>query len=309
MSNAEKIHKLLIVDDEQAIREMLYDYLRSQGFECSKAGDGLEALEIMQDFHADIVLTDIQMPRMDGMKLIEELKSSWPDTDIISITAYAKNYTYTDVINAGASDFIAKPFNFDELDAKLNRIIRERTLRSELQRLSIKDGLTDLYNRRYFDKQIVEEMERATRQGYPLFLMIIDLDGFKRVNDEFGHQAGDELLRKLADVLRNSTRKHVDIVCRYGGDEFAIIVPQATDEQIESIASRMQKKFLEIDRKGTTLSIGVSCASTECGNTHKDLNALIRQADDAMYEAKRGGGNRVVINKSRLESAKAEAQE
>ncbi len=295
MSKLEEKLDLLVVDDEQPIVNMLCDFLGSRGFECRKAGNGIEAIEEMKKTPADIVLTDLMMPMMDGIELIKRLKQGWPDTDIISITGFIKQYTYTDVINAGASDFITKPFNFDELEAKLNRIIRERKLREELQRLSARDGLTDLYNRRYFDQQIKEEMERAIRQCYPLFLMIVDLDGFKRVNDELGHQAGDELLCAFADVLKSSTRKHVDIACRYGGDEFAIIIPQATDEQVEAIAARVQKNFMDIDTKGTTLSIGVSCASTECGGTTKDVDILISQADSAMYEAKRAGGNRVVV--------------
>ena len=295
MTDSAEKQSLLIVDDEPTIVSLLSDYLERKGFQFRTAGDGIEALERLQEAPATIVITDLMMPRMDGIKLIKKITEQWPDTDIITITGYKKNFSYSDVINAGASDFISKPFNFDELDAKIQRIIRERTLRAELQRLSIHDSLTDLYNRRYFDRQIAEEMERATRQGYPLFLVIVDLDNFKRVNDEYGHQMGDELLRQVAHVLTNSTRKHVDIICRYGGDEFAIIVPQATDRQMAAIAERMRNNFMQIDRKGTTLSIGVSCMSKECGNTWKDVNALIKRADDAMYAAKRAGGNRVVV--------------
>ena len=295
MTHPEKNQHLLIVDDEPTIVSLLSDYLERRGFQFRTAGDGVEALERLREAPATIVITDLMMPRMDGIKLIKKIKENWPDTDIITITGYKKNFSYTDVINAGASDFISKPFNFDELDAKINRIVREQTLREKLKRLSVRDSLTDLYNRRYFDQQISEEMERATRQCYPLFLVVVDLDDFKRVNDEYGHQVGDALLKQVAHVLTSSTRKHVDIVCRYGGDEFAIIVPQATDQQMESIAERMRNNFMKIDRRGTTLSIGVSCMSKECGNTWKDVNALIKRADDAMYEAKRAGGNRVVI--------------
>ncbi len=292
---SEEKQRLLIVDDEPAIVGLLSDYFVQKGYQFSTAGNGVEALEQLKQAPATIVITDLMMPKMDGITLIKRINERWPETDIIAITGYKKDFSYTDVINAGASDFISKPFNFDELDAKLSRIIRERNLRAELKRLSIRDPLTDLYNRRYFDHHINEEMERAIRQGYPLFLMVVDIDGFKRVNDEFGHQAGDDILVNLANVLRSSTRNHVDIICRYGGDEFAIIVPQATDSQMEAIAQRMRNNYHKIDHKGTTLSIGVSCMSKECGNTWRDVNALIKRADDAMYAAKRAGGNRVVF--------------
>ncbi len=287
--------RLLLVDDETDILNLLGSYFERKNISYRTARDGIEALERMEEAPVTVVITDLHMPRMDGMQLIRKIKERWPDTDIITITGYKNNFSYTDVINAGASDFISKPFNFDELEAKLNRIIRERNLRAQLQSLSTRDPITELYNRRYFDGKIEEECERAARQGYPLYLMIIDLDNFKQVNDEYGHQTGDYLLKALADVLRNSTRNHVDIICRYGGDEFAVIIPHATEEQVNAIAERMRNNYLRIDNKGTTLSIGVSCLAEKCRATRKDINALIKRADDAMYAAKRAGGNKVVI--------------
>ena len=203
MIESDEQQRLLLVDDEAAILNLLGSYFKQKGINYRTARDGIEALERMEEAPVTIVITDLLMPRMDGMKLIRKIKERWPDTDIITITGYKKNFSYTDVISAGASDFISKPFNFDELEAKLNRIIRERTLRAQLQRLSTRDPLTELYNRRYFDSKIKEETERAVRQGYPIYLMIIDLDNFKQVNDEYGHQTGDYLLTALADVLRN----------------------------------------------------------------------------------------------------------
>ncbi len=134
-------------------------------------------------------------------------------------------YKYTDVIAAGAADFITKPFTLNELEAKLNRLIRERCLRQELELLAVRDPLTGLYNRRFFRKWSGEEVVRALRYDHPLFLFFFDIDHFKAYNDQNGHQAGDVLLIQLAEVLKSSIREDVDTAFRYGGDEFTVLLP------------------------------------------------------------------------------------
>ena len=287
---------ILIVDDDPVIRELLLDYLSTNNCPSKTAENGFAALELLEKEEFTIVVTDLMMPRMDGMELIQAIKKRWHDIDIIAVTGFKQDFSYTDVIQAGASDFIAKPFNLNELEAKIKRIIRERKLREMLTQLSIKDALTDLYNRRFFEERLKEEVNRSQRQGYPLYLMIIDLDKFKRVNDEEGHPEGDRILITLADVLKKSTRHHVDIPCRYGGDEFAVIVPQATEKQVMAIAHRMKKKYMETHRLGTTLSIGI--ASMDKGmdeDNDTKTHRLIKQADDAMYKSKKTGGDRITI--------------
>lgn len=287
---------ILIVDDDPVIRELLLDYLSTNNCPAKTAEDGFAALELLKRDDFTIVITDLMMPGMDGIELIHTIKKRWDDIDIIAVTGFKQDFSYTDVIQAGASDFIAKPFNLNELEAKINRIIRERRLREMLKQLSIKDGLTDLYNRRFFEERIQEEVIRSQRQGYPLYLMIIDLDRFKRVNDEEGHQEGDRILVTLADVLKKSTRQHVDIPCRYGGDEFAIIVPQATEKQVMAIAQRMKKKYMDTDRRGTTLSIGIASMNDRIDEDHTaKAHRLIKMADNAMYNSKKTGGDKITI--------------
>ena len=178
------VKSVLCVDDDPGIRELLYEIITRLGHSTITAVDGIDALEKLADEHFDIVVTDISMPRMDGIELIRKIKTDFEEVDIIVITAYEMTYKYTDIIALGASDFISNPFNVNELEAKLNRILRERRLRDGLKRLSTRDGLTGLYNRRYFDENFEHEASRAFRQNYSLYLLFIDIDGFKAYNDK-----------------------------------------------------------------------------------------------------------------------------
>ena len=289
--------QILIVDDDTIILNLLGEFFYRLGYKYRIAGDGLEAISMLEQFSATIVVTDLLMPRIDGMELIREIKKLWPETDIIAITGYSRNFSYTDVIKAGACDFIRKPFKLDELEAKLNRIIRERGYSALLKRLSIRDVLTDLYNRRFLNEKLEEEAQRATRQNYPLFIIILDLDNFKELNDTSGHQAGDKVLQRLAGVLINSIRHNVDIPFRYGGDEFAVMVPQAGTEQVKQIAERIRCNYLnEADIGNTSLSLGISRFRRTNRGLREDINDFIYKADVSMYIAKKAGGNKVILH-------------
>jgi len=286
----------LIVDDDAAILELLAEFLSGLGHEFRVANDGLKAISLLEQSPATIVITDIMMPNMDGIELIKNIRKTWPDTDIMAMTGYIRDFTYTDVITAGACDFVQKPFRLDEMEAKLNRIIRERGFRNKLKRLSARDCLTDLFNRRMFDELLEKETERASRQQYPLFLIMIDLDNFKRLNDCFGHREGDRVLKILARVLTASTRRNVDTVFRYGGDEFTVIVPQADSGQVRRIAERIRYNYLKENTGQTCLSLGIA-QFRNTGDLRHDINRLIQEADEAMYAAKESGGNAVVLHR------------
>ena len=292
----QEFQRLLIVDDDPIILDLLTEFFSSLDYQYRTARNGLEAISLLEQAPSTIVITDLLMPEMNGMELISEIKSRWPDIDIIVVTGYGREFSYTDVIKAGASDFIKKPFDLNELEAKLNRVIRERRLRSLLKRSSIRDALTDLYNRRFFDQRLTEEVERATRQDYSLCLVILDLDRFKRLNDSLGHQIGDEVLQALADILKRSIRHCVDIPFRYGGDEFAVITPYVDTWGARQIAERIRHNYIDDDkRRETTLSLGISSFKRTQQSLGEDISAFIQRADSAMYAAKRAGGNRTVI--------------
>lgn len=290
---------ILCVDDEPGILNVLSEMIAEFGYKCDIANDGLEALEKLKNSSFSIVITDLVMPNLNGVDLIREIVKEYPDIDTIAITAYNTKYQYTDLIEIGASDFITKPFHINELQAKLNRIIRERTLKAELTYLSMKDGLTNMNNRRSFDIRLREEVGRALRQQYNLFLMLFDIDKFKNYNDQYGHQEGDAVLMAMPDVIAESTRKNVDVGYRYGGDEFALIVPQANKKQCKEIANRLQKNYGHKNFTPTSLSIGIAKLEDNGKNKNVGDNVanLIRQADEALYHCKRNGGDKIIFYK------------
>ncbi len=287
--------RILIVDDDPSILDLLSQFLKRKGFECHLANNGKKALELLENLPFTIVITDLIMPQIDGLELLKIIKESWPDIDVIVMTGYTKNFTYTDVIHAGANDFIQKPFSLDEIEAKLKRIIRERQLRYALKIVSMRDGLTELYNRRYFDHKIKEEIIRASRQKYPLYLLMIDIDKFKTINDEKGHPEGDRVLNLLGQTLKSSTRKHVDMLFRFGGDEFAVLIPHANQEQAVAIAERIRNNFKKQEVGGVTISLGLAKLEPDINNIDGSIKKLIKEADEALYCAKKAGGNQLVI--------------
>ncbi|MCK5486942.1 MAG: diguanylate cyclase, partial [Desulfobacterales bacterium] len=245
--------------------------------------------------HFDVVITDLSMPRMDGTELIKTIKTEFDDVDVVAITAYEMTYKYTDIIALGASDFISKPFNVNELEAKINRITRERKQRIQLKQLSTCDGLTGLYNRRHFDENLKHEASRALRQNYSLHLLFIDLDGLKAFNDEYGHQQGDNLLRTLAEIILVNVRKDVDSAYRYGGDEFAVVLPHAKRQQALMVADRLIRSFNRVSASSTSLSIGLAKLQSSGETLKENLESLIWRADQAVYCAKTKGGDQVCI--------------
>ncbi|TKB26086.1 diguanylate cyclase [Desulfopila sp. IMCC35006] len=286
---------VLIVDDDELVRMTLSVLVSSLGYHCLVAGDGVEAIAVLKSTAVDLVFSDIVMPGMDGLELLAHIIENYRETDVIISTGYHEKASYSEVIKAGAIDFIKKPIDQAELEAKLARAVRERSMMRELERLSMQDGLTSILNRRAFDQRFSDEVERAHRQNYPLMLAIIDVDNFKQYNDEHGHQEGDKVLINLADILRECTRDKVDMCFRLGGDEFAVLLPQATANQGTEIVQRILLSFVEQSFGTTTLSIGlVSCKRNIKLPREMDEAAIRERADQAMYDAKNAGKNCVV---------------
>lgn len=286
---------ILIVDDDELVRMTLSVLVSSLGYHCLVARDGVEALAVLQSTEIDLVLSDIVMPGMDGLQLLSRIREDHKETDVIMATGYHEKASYAAVIKAGAIDFIKKPIDQAELEAKLARAMRERRMMRELEKLSKLDSLTAILNRRAFDERFSNEVERAHRQGYPLMLATIDIDNFKEYNDSQGHLAGDQVLISLAEILKECTRDSVDMCFRLGGDEFAVLLPQATVGQGTEIVQRILTSFSERNYGSTSLSIGiVSCERNRDRPRIEDDRATKERADQAMYEAKHGGGNCVV---------------
>jgi diguanylate cyclase (GGDEF)-like protein len=286
---------VLSVDDDRDLRDLLHELISDMGLTSATAVDGMDALAKMEEEQFDIVVTDINMPRLNGIGLIKRIAADYIDTDVIAITGFQTEYNYTDIIALGASDFISKPININEFEAKIKRIVRERNMRSELRRLSTCDALTGLYNRRYLDENLRNEAIRASRQHYDLYLLLIDIDNFKIYNDKYGHQQGDRLLKELAEIISRNIRNNVDSGYRYGGDEFAVTVLHANPQQAIMVAERFCKEYNEKNLIPTSLSIGIAKMKNSSKNLEQDLDNMIREADQALYLAKNNGGNQKVM--------------
>jgi diguanylate cyclase (GGDEF)-like protein len=274
-----KDESILIVDDDEEINTVLEKILNSLGFSVRSVLGGEDALRFLNDMTFTFMLTDMRMPHMDGMELIKKVSDGFPDVSIIAMTGYSEGYRYIDVLNSGASDFIKKPFESDELEAKIQRIINERNLKQELNRLSITDALTGLFNQRHFYTRLKEEVLRANRQQNPLALILFDLDNFKAYNDTHGHLAGDEILRKAGALINESIREGVDSGYRYGGDEFAIILIDANMTIAKGIGNRVEASLLE--KINIMASMGLTIFSE--GMSYKDF---VAETDKNLYRAK-----------------------
>ena len=295
MEEKKRSEVILIVDDDELVRMTLSVLVGSLGYHCLLAGDGVEALAVLKSTSVDLVLTDIVMPGMDGLELLVQIHKNHRNTDVIVSTGFHEKSSYAEVIKAGAIDFIKKPIDQAELEAKLARAIRERTLVRTLRLLSRQDDLTGILNRRAFEERFSAEVERASRQNYPLMLALIDIDNFKEYNDRFGHHQGDKVLVSLAEIMRECTRENVDDCFRLGGDEFAVLLPQTTGSQGTEVVQRILLSYLERNFAGTSLSIGlVACKRNKKVPKHKDEQAMKERADQAMYEAKKSGKNCVI---------------
>jgi diguanylate cyclase (GGDEF)-like protein len=273
---------VLVVDDDDLLRSTLEQLLAAMNFKTASASGGVAALRMLGERDFTFMLTDMKMPEMDGFELIKNSAKAFPKVSIIAMTGYSEGYRYVDVINAGASDFIKKPFDLEELEAKIARIINERTLREELSRLSITDSLTGLFNQRHFYTRLKEEVLRSQRQRHRLALILLDLDNFKEYNDTKGHLAGDDMLRTVGRVVSKCIREGVDSGYRYGGDEFAVILIDSDLSVAQDIGKRIQEALSENGKVRASLG----CSMFSEGMSVEDLVAA---ADRVLYEMKSKG--------------------
>lgn len=433
-------NRVLIVDDEAVILDILQEYMSGRGYECISANSPLDALARLDEGEPSLMLTDLGMPGMNGIALTEAARSKWPDLAVIVMTGRSDTNSAITAMRAGADDYILKPFDFDEMlicveraiekrrlvkdnnhyrdrleervrDATkdlarsndqlrqaqdyLNRLIQstvdaivtvsadeqitfanrgaqdmlgfseqdlsaisvsdlyvggleearyvrrvlsadrplqnyetelrhrsgeivpvsmsvslvpdlpgtppdmllvckniteQKRLERELKEMTIRDGLTGLYNLRYFYERLEAEIERARRQKHPLSLLLLDIDKFKTYNDAHGHLEGDRVLREVARCISESTREHVDLGFRYGGDEFTVILPEADETGATLIAHRIRESFAQRRFDLLTMSIGLM--------TYRDnysARSFIQFTDAMMYDAKRAGGNQVIV--------------
>ena len=406
--------RVLIADDEQSMRDVVAEaLLMSLDIHIATANDGHDLLAALAADSYDLVITDMMMPGPHGVELVGQITHEYPGVDIIVMTGFSDDFPYVEVVNAGATDFIVKPFRLAELAAKVTRVFRERATREahqfaerkfesifqlsidgmvlldrdslavidanqafintagcgyggvqgrcfsdfitprdqdrfslglkicgkggtigdvtvlrgdgagisidmsvtffdqsgqhfiflvlkdvterremehQLVEAAVTDGLTGLYNKATFQRNLASAVRRAAAEGALLSLLMLDLDNFKKCNDSFGHQAGDELLRSLGALIQHSIRTATDEGFRVGGDEFAVIMCGADVETAAGVAERLRREFAAGDVHDTTLSIGVAQWSSKW-----TAHEFIAHTDQTLYAAKARGRNTVAI--------------
>jgi two-component system, cell cycle response regulator len=292
---------VLVIEDHVDQRELLAVVLQREGYRVITAENGIDALEKLPHANVQIVLSDIMMPRLDGFELIRKIRSdsALKNIYLILITARIQEGDRVRGLDLGADDYITKPFSFSELLARVRVGSRVVQYQQHLEHQTHIDSLTGLFNRRAFEKKICEEFERAQRYRHPISVLILDIDDFKHVNDTYGHHGGDAALIKIAETLKEKTRRS-DFSARFGGEEFVLVLPETDHESALQAASKIHDE-IRLSTFGTpgkpfalTVSIGLSSTSL---TRYSDWKQMLADADRALYAAKHSGKNRVETHK------------
>jgi diguanylate cyclase (GGDEF)-like protein len=305
---AVRLGRALVVDDSVAVRREVVAALdASKEFEpVRECADGLSALKAMAESKPDVVVCDLVMPGCDGIQFLRLLGGN-PDfarIPVLMLTSADDQEGKVELLERGAADHITKPFHARELLARVRIHCRHRILQEELEEanrrlyeLSCTDALTGIFNRRHLDRVLEAEVSRHARYRTPLTLLLVDVDHFKRVNDDFGHDVGDTVLRNIAETLRRMVRK-ADIVARYGGEEMCVILSNTSAMGAGILAERLRAALEKLQHPTSggapiraTASFG--SATLEADSEPVDVATLMRRADQALYAAKEGGRNRV----------------
>jgi diguanylate cyclase (GGDEF)-like protein len=306
--------KILVVEDSRANRLLLTQYVEQFGATALTADTGEGALEVFARMKPDLVLLDVVLPDIDGFVVAQRIRAmeqpgEW--TPIIFLSSLGDDANIEKGIAAGGDDYLLKPVSQIVLGAKIRamqRLVRMRgsllamtrkldAANRELVRISSSDGLTGVSNRRFFDEAISLEWRRARRHSNSIAMLMCDVDFFKLFNDTYGHQAGDDCLRKVAKAISLNTERPSDIVARYGGEEFAVVLPETTIGGALMVAEKIRQAIRELNIPHesspdgrVTMSIGIASAAPGFDNPPDDL---ILAADKALYRAKREGRDRV----------------
>jgi len=302
--------QLLLVEDEPTQLLLMQRLLRRAGYAVDTASNGEEALEKIGRGSFQLLVTDWDMPGMDGATLCRRVREAHLPgyMYMLLLTGHSSTESLVAGLEAGADDYIRKPANEAELLARLNagqRIVRlEQSLReanAKIQQLSITDPLVGIYNRRYLNDQLMHEVERARRYGYPLAAVMADLDLFKQINDQHGHQVGDEVLRGFVEVAKAAIRAS-DWLARYGGEEFVVVLPETdlggAGKTADKIRTACASTPIATAAGPVTITASFGVAALDFGNgpVATAAESLLRQADEALYRSKHDGRNRVTVS-------------
>jgi two-component system cell cycle response regulator len=311
--------RILVVDDHPDNVEIIDARLSSRGYRIETAGNGEEALAKVLENPPHLILCDVMMPVMDGYEVSRRIKNhaELPYIPIILVTARDSTADKVEGLEAGADDYLTKPINFPELEARVRSMLRIKRLQDELdqknrelestnqelevanrklRKLSITDGLTELFNHRHVHELLHEEFERSRRTHEPIAVAMLDLDRFKAVNDTYGHPTGDVILYETARIIRETARE-IDMVGRYGGEEFIAILPNTDKAEAARFAERVRRAVEEHVFRDEPHEVRMTASSGVASFPGLDIDTpetLLKRADEALYVAKESGRNRVI---------------
>ena len=299
---------ILVAEDDPVARKILEKTLIKEGHEVVSVENGRKAFDLFKERFFPIILTDWMMPEMDGIELCRAVRNHQASGYVFVIILTSKD-SKNDIVtglNSGADDYVNKPFNPPELKARIKTCMRilelERSLKQaneNIRILSITDPLTKSYNRGYITECLPKEINRAIRYERALSLMLCDIDHFKKVNDTYGHQAGDQVLIEVVHSIKNSIRQDLDWIARYGGEEFLIVLPETGPQGACILAERLRNsiskhKFIFQEKAiHITCSFGISGFDSVTSDENISSESLINTADKHLYQCKFEGRNRV----------------
>lgn len=304
--------RVLLIEDSKSQAVEIRNLLEHMGYEVLWADGGISGLKVARKERPDIILLDVVMPDMDGYTVCRWLKlnEATREIPIIMLTVKGELENRIEGLEKGANDYLAKPFNERELEARIYAALRTKALQTELKEknrelkellqkvevMAITDPLTGLHNRRRFYDALKKEFASTKRYNYPLSCMLIDIDYFKKINDRYGHLAGDQVLKEMARILSSSTRE-TDILARFGGEEFVLLLPHTSKENALAVAERMIKKIrnhtVRFGNAAIKVTASIGIASLTDLNEDDGEEDLLRYADAALYAAKEKGRNRI----------------
>lgn len=284
--------KILIIDDNNENIKVAANIIKADNNIVWATLNVKEGIKIAEMKSPDLILLDVQMPIMDGYEACSILKSkeTTKDIPIMFMTARTDDESIHKAYNAGAVDYITKPIKKLELLARVHTQLKLSHLIKCLKEASVTDGLTKLYNHKKILELLNLEIDRAKRYQRPLSIMMLDIDHFKRVNDDYGHVVGDAVLEQLASKIKQHIRD-IDLVGRYGGEEFLVIFPEINKTQAYQVAERLRKTVESLSFDGG-LNITISGGLAEY--TDEKTESLVKKADDNLYRAKNTGRNKIV---------------
>jgi diguanylate cyclase (GGDEF)-like protein len=288
--------QILVIDDSKPIHTLIKALLVDDPVDIHSATDAAYGLVLAASVHPDLILLDVDMPGTNGFDACRQLKAN-PETaniPVIFLTALSSVEEKVRGLELGAVDYITKPFNAAELHVRVRGSLRTSHLIHLLEAKAMIDSLTGLGNRAMFDQRLAAEIALRIRFKSPLTCILIDVDNFKTINDNYGHPFGDHVLQKIAGVISEIGRTE-DVACRYGGEEFVIITPHTNATDAAMLAERMRAAIAAIQfvQQGNSFTITSSFGVAEAGDTYD--RTMLKRADDAMYCSKQNGRNRVSV--------------